>query len=40
MTKLDLAGRRDCAHQRAQQRGLTGAVAADEAAHLAIVNAE
>ena len=40
MTELDLAGRRDRAHQRAQQRGLAGAVAADQAAHLAFVDAK
>ena len=35
--ELGLAGRRDRAHQRAQQRGLAGAVAADQPAHLALV---
>ena len=38
MAELGLAGRRNRAHQRAQQRRFAGAVAADQPAHLAFVN--
>jgi len=36
MIELGAAACRDCAHQRPHQRGLAGAVAADQAAHLAL----